>query len=71
MITTTEEADDLEERVNEVELQLISAKEFSHLSSETLELLQQQIDELRSMLEKLLVPPAISEPKPDPYLMFF
>ena len=65
-----EEKTDLEERLNDVELELIDAKEFTHLSSEAFEMLQSQINEIQTMLEELLVgePPEKME---EPYLMFF
>ena len=50
----TEEISDLEERLNEVELQLVDAKEFSHISSDAFQALQEQIAELREMFESLL-----------------
>ena len=51
----TEEISDLEERLNEVELQLVDAKEFSHISSDAFQALQEQIAELREMFEHLLL----------------
>ena len=50
----TEEIDDLEERLNDLELQMVDAKEFTHLSSEAFESLQNQIAELREMFETLI-----------------
>ncbi len=49
-----EEIDDMDQRLNELELQMVDAKEFSHLSSEAFESLQNQIAELREMFETLL-----------------
>ncbi len=46
--------DDVENRLNDLELQMIDAKEFSFLSSEAFEQLQRQITELREMFETLL-----------------
>ena len=51
-----DEIEDLTERVNNVELNLIESKEFSHLSSEAFEALQFQINELRSLVENLVLP---------------
>ena len=45
---------DLEERLNDLELQMIEATEFSHISSEAFETLQTQITELKQMFESLL-----------------
>ena len=50
----TEEITDLEVRLNDLELQMVDAKEFTHLSSEAFEALQNQIAELREMFETLL-----------------
>ena len=46
--------EDVENRINDLELGMIDAKEFTHLSSEAFEQLQRQIDELREMFETLL-----------------
>ena len=46
--------DDLDERLNDLELQMVDAKEFTHISSEAFEALQDQIAELREMFETLL-----------------
>lgn len=46
--------DDLDERLNDLELQMVDAKEFTHISSEAFEALQSQIAELREMFETLL-----------------
>ncbi len=51
---TEEEMDDLADRLNSVELELVEAKEFSHLSSEVFEILQSQIDELRTLFTELV-----------------
>ena len=58
-----EEITDLEERLNELELQMIDAKEFSYLSSDAFESLQRQIAELREMVETLLSIPTNNQEK--------
>ena len=50
----TEELSDLEERLNDLELHMVDAKDFTHISSDAFEQLQRQIDELREMFETLL-----------------
>lgn len=62
------ELDDLLERVNMVELELVDAKEFSHLSSDAFEALQTQINELREMVETVLsLNTEPTEVRPSPY----
>lgn len=51
--TEEEFIDDLSGRLNHVELELIEAKEFSHLSSEVFEVLQSQINEIKEIVESL------------------
>lgn len=63
----TEEISDLEERLNDLELQMVDAKEFSHISSEAFESLQNQIAELREMFEQLiLIKTTPAEKRPSP-----
>ncbi|MHA2101669.1 MAG: hypothetical protein ACW99A_23715 [Candidatus Kariarchaeaceae archaeon] len=50
------EVEDLAYRLNEVELELVDAKEFSHLSSEAFLVLQNQITELKELIESIIVP---------------
>lgn len=50
-----QEITDLEERLNDLELQMVDAKEFTHISSDAFEALQAQIAELREMFESLLL----------------
>jgi len=73
MSLTLEEKTDLEERLNDVELEVIDAKEFTHLSSEAFELLQTQINEIRTMLEQLLIgkPPEPEKKKWQDDIMYF
>ena len=47
--------DDVEERLNDVELNMAEAKEFTHLSSDAIEDLQNQLNELRGLLEQLIM----------------
>lgn len=42
--------EDLDGRVQEIELELTEAKEFSHLSHDAFEQLQEQINELRDLI---------------------
>ena len=49
-----EEIEDLAERINNVELGVTDAKEFSQLSSEALEALQKQINDLKFMILTLV-----------------
>ena len=51
-----EEVGDLAERLNDVELDIAEAKEFSHLSSEVFVILQKQINELKYLLAVLVLP---------------
>ena len=44
----------LQQRIKDLEEDMIDAKNFSHLSSNALEILQKQIDELRVTLENLI-----------------
>jgi len=53
-IIIQEEIEDLAERVNNVELSVTDAKEFSQLSSEALETLQKQINELKEVIISLI-----------------
>ena len=53
-IIIQEEIEDLAERVNNVELSVTDAKEFSQLSSEALETLQKQINELKEVIVSLI-----------------
>lgn len=46
---------DIENRLNDLELQMVDAKEFTFISSDAFDALQKQITELREMLEQLLV----------------
>ena len=55
-IIIQEEIEDLAERVNNVELGVTDAKEFSQLSSEALEVLQKQINELKHVIITLIEP---------------
>ena len=64
----TEEMSDLEERLNDLELQMVDAKEFSHISSEAFESLQNQISELRELFEQLLMLKTPDEEKRSPPL---
>ena len=49
-----EEISDLEQRLNDLELEMVDAKEFSHITGDAFESLQNQIAELREMVETLL-----------------
>ena len=49
-----EEIEDLAERINNVELGVTDAKEFSQLSSEAFEALQKQINDLKFMILTLV-----------------
>ena len=53
-IIIQEEIEDLAERVNNVELSVTDAKEFSQLSSEALETLQKQINDLKEVIVSLI-----------------
>ena len=64
----TDEISDLEESVNDLELQMVDAKEFSHISREAFEKLQNQISELRELFEQLLVLKTPDEEKRSPPL---
>ena len=44
----------LEQRLKTLEVEMMDAKKFSHLSSDAMELMQQQINELRETLEHLI-----------------
>jgi uncharacterized coiled-coil DUF342 family protein len=63
-IRLIKEIDDLEERLNELELNMVDAKEFTHISNEAFEALQEQITELREMFESLLSLNNTSQPEP-------
>ncbi len=69
-LLTAEEKADLETRLNDVELQLIEAKEFSHLSSEVFELLQTQIDEIKTLILEYITPSSQKTKENEP-LMYF
>ena len=47
------EVEDLAQRLNDVELDLVDAKEFSHLSSDAFLVLQNQINELKELIESM------------------
>ena len=48
------ELSDINERLNDVELDIVDAKEFSHISSDAFEVLQKQINELRAIIQTFL-----------------
>lgn len=58
---------DINERLNDVELNIVDAKEFSHISGDAFEFLQNQINELKTIIQTVLGIPdeqSTNEPKP-------
>ena len=49
-----DEIEDLAERINTLELNMVEAKEFTHLSAEVFAILQNQINELKLVITHIV-----------------
>lgn len=48
------EIEDFEKRINDIELDLVEAKEYTHLSSEALLIFQGQINDMKELIGEFL-----------------